>query len=237
MTPSEFWPALYALLDKYDLLKHPFYQAWRQGVLRLEDLREYAIQYYHHVALFPAYLREFATSLSDGELKESVLRNLDEEMGMNREGERAHNLLWLDFAVGTGAQPADLFGRKPIPEVKALTDLFLRLALSGDPAEVLAAFFVYESQVPRIAREKASVLRSRYGLSEAACRYFTLHSTADVAHAMVWREQLQKQLSTNPGVIDLSISAAERTAKALWLALDAINDKRMLPSRNRPHTN
>jgi pyrroloquinoline quinone (PQQ) biosynthesis protein C len=38
------------------LLQHPFYQSWTKGELTLPVLRDYAQQYYHHVAAFPTYL-------------------------------------------------------------------------------------------------------------------------------------------------------------------------------------
>lgn len=178
---------------------------------------EYAVEYYHHVASFPGYLRECAATLPDGELRQSVLRNLWEEIGMEGSEDRAHNLLWLDFAVAAGAVAGEVFNRKPIPEIRALVDTFDRLAKS-DPAQALVAFYVYESQVPRIAREKAETLQRLYGFDAAACKYFTLHTTADVAHAQLWRDQLDQVLQTDPRAIDGSILAAKFAATALWRA-------------------
>jgi pyrroloquinoline-quinone synthase len=226
MNQVEFWSEISAILDEYDLLRHPFYQAWREGALTLHDLREYACEYYHQVAFFPVYLKELSARLPDGELRKSVLDNLWDELGMHNDNRRAHNLLWVDFAIGTGALPNEVFTRRPIREITLLLETFLTLSRTGTAAEALAAFYVYESQVPRVAKEKANALRMRYGLEEGACRYFTLHITADVAHAMVWREQLQKLLNEDLNAADSAIAAAERAAKALWAALDGINAKR-----------
>ena len=140
---------------------------------------------------------------------------------------RAHNLLWLDFAVGTGALPRDVFSRRPSPEVAALIEFFLNLARSGQPEEVLAGLYVYESQVPRIAEQKAKALQTKYGLDAAACRYFAVHSTEDVVHASVWHRQLQEVLTEDLEASGRAFSAAKRTAKALWKALDGINAKRV----------
>lgn len=238
MTQAEFWERMYALLNRYDLLRHPFYEAWAKGELTLYDLREYASEYYHFVAFFPVYLREFAARLPDGELRKAVIDNLRDELGMPDESGRAHNLLWLDFAVGTGALPNDVFSRKPIIEVNAIIETFLTLASKGEPAEALAAFYVYESQLPRVAKENAKALRMIYGLDEGSCKYFTLHASADVGHAMVWCEQLQESLHGDAKAAGLAIAAAERTAKALWRALDGINAKRGLKSsRPKAHLN
>ena len=52
---ENFWQQLDARIAKYDLLCHPFYQAWSQGRLTREDLRAYAAEYFHHVAAFPEH--------------------------------------------------------------------------------------------------------------------------------------------------------------------------------------
>ena len=44
-------------LDKYHLLKHPFYQIyWNEGKLNREIIKDYAEQYYQHVKAFPRYI-------------------------------------------------------------------------------------------------------------------------------------------------------------------------------------
>src|SRR5205823_3301493 len=108
MNRVSFWSGLDELIHQYDLLTHPFYQAWMNGELSREDIREYAAEYYNHVASFPVYLREFASTLPDSELKQKVLRSLWEEIGMDGSDNRAHNLLWLDFAVAAGAIPGEV---------------------------------------------------------------------------------------------------------------------------------
>jgi pyrroloquinoline-quinone synthase len=140
---------------------------------------------------------------------------------------RAHSVLWLEFALASGATAWEVFNRTPIPEMTALVEMFNELARSGRPCQALAAFYVYESQVPRIAREKEKTLREIYGFDAAARSYFSLHATADVAHSQVWREQLDEALKRDPHAIDESIVAAKVAARALWKALDGINRRRV----------
>ena len=45
--------SLDGLIEKYHLLKHPFYRAWTEGTLSKESLQLYAEQYYQHVRAFP----------------------------------------------------------------------------------------------------------------------------------------------------------------------------------------
>ena len=58
--------SLDALVEKYHLLKHPFYRAWTEGKLSKKALALYAEQYYQHVQAFPENLRDLA-SRSNGE--------------------------------------------------------------------------------------------------------------------------------------------------------------------------
>ena len=80
--------------------------------------------------------------------------------------------------------------------------------------------------MPRVATEKERGLRERYGADERATRYFTLHATADVYHANVWRDQLGKKLADNPEASEKALDSAESAAKALWTALDGIEARR-----------
>jgi pyrroloquinoline-quinone synthase len=230
-TTAEFFQQLDARIAKYDLLCHPFYKAWSAGELTRKDLQEYAKDYYHHVEAFPSYLAELAIRLDDSELRRAVLANLADEKGIaDASGEAlpAHSQLWMDFMEGMGAA-REMRGHTVHPDVKQLTDFFHSTASNGTPEEALAAFYAYESQVPRVAAEKARGLKEMYGASEKTYGYFTLHATADVFHANVWRQQLGKRLEENPQKAEKALIAGENAAKALWQALDGIEQRRNAP--------
>jgi pyrroloquinoline-quinone synthase len=223
MTTEQFFEQLEARIAKYDLLCHPFYKAWSAGTLTREDLREYALDYYHHVEAFPGYLAALGIRLDESELRRAVLANMADELG---EESTAHSEMWLDFAEGMGAG-RDMRGHRPAPEITELTAFFHRVASEGTPEEALAAFYSYESQVPRVAKEKARGLQEMYGAEQRATAYFTLHATADVFHSQVWRQQLGKRLEANPQMAEQALVAGENAAKALWHALDGIEARRM----------
>lgn len=225
MTTAEFFQQLEARIARFDLLCHPFYQAWSAGQLSRDDLREYARDYYHHVKAFPTYLAELSVRLDEGELRRAVLENLSDEKGGADSGSAEHAELWLDFAEGMGAR-RDLRGHAPLPEIKRLIAFFHDVASEGTPEEALAAFYAYESQVPRIAKEKDRGLREMYGADDKTCKYFKLHAIADVHHAGVWRRQLEDQLKAHPDASGKALDAGENAAKALWCALDGIEARR-----------
>jgi len=229
MNTKQFFEQLDRRIAKYDLLCHPFYQAWSEGKLTRDDLREYAQDYYHHVEAFPTYLAELGIRLDESELRQAILANMADEKGLEDafgEPAAAHSELWLDFAEGMGAN-RNLGGHVPLREIRELTAFFHRIASEGTPEEALAAFYAYESQVPRIAREKARGLQEKYGADATTSAYFTVHTTADVHHSRVWREQLTKRLEAHPATRDRALAAAENAAKALWRALDGIEARRM----------
>ena len=99
-------------------------------------------------------------------------------------------------------------------------------AMHGEPEEALIAFYAYESQVPRIAKEKERGLRELYGADERTFGYFSLHAVADIYHARVWREELSVLLKANPAASSRMLARGEVTARALWRALDGIEAKR-----------
>jgi pyrroloquinoline-quinone synthase len=223
MNPQEFRQELNARIARHDLLTHSFYQAWAKGELTRDDLRFYAMQYFHHVAAFPDYLEMFESRPQlDDELMHAVAEN--------RAGEDGHAELWLDFAEGMGAERAKVSSEQPLAEIQDLIDTFQSVARESSPAEALAAFYAYESQVPRIAQEKARGLLEMYDADARTCAYFTVHQTADVHHARVWNEQLEKQVHGDVDCQTKALQAAERIAVSLWRALDGIERRRLARS-------
>jgi pyrroloquinoline-quinone synthase len=228
MTSRQFFRELDTRIAKYDLLCHPFYKAWSAGELTRKDLREYALDYYQHVHAFPSYLAAFALRLNEGELRRAVLANMRDEQGGEDRADgpgEPHAELWMDFAKGMGAGQTE-FAHQSVPEISRLVAHFSIVASEGTPEEALAAFYAYESQVPRVAQEKERGLREMYGADARTTSYFSLHATADVYHSNVWREQLGKRVTANPETAGGALDAAEAAAKALWTALDGIEERR-----------
>jgi len=229
MNSTQFFEQLESSIARYDLLCHPFYKKWSAGELTPADLREYARDYYYHVEAFPCYLAELALRLDEGELRRAVLANMCEEKGTadgSGKDSVPHSELWLDFAEGMGAR-RDMSWHLPIAEIVDLMRYFHNVSSEGAPEEALAAFYAYESQVPRVAKEKERGLREMYGADDKTVGYFALHATADIFHSNVWRKQLEKRIAANPETAQAALDAAEKTAQLLWKALDGIEAARM----------
>jgi pyrroloquinoline-quinone synthase len=223
MNAKEFSDQLDTRIAKYDLLCHPFYKAWSAGTLTRKDLQEYGRQYFHHVAAFPTYLEEFGARVQDDQLRRAVQVNREDELGAD--GARPHAELWLDFVEGMGGERSA--SDTPVSAITQLKTWFHSVANDGAPEEALAAFYAYESQVPRVAAEKSRGLREMYGADEKTGEYFTVHTVADVYHSRIWKHQLTKIVEANPQAAEKALDAAERAALALWRALDGIEAARM----------
>ncbi len=224
---SDFFSRLESRIAPYNLLSHPFYRAWTAGELTKNDLREYAAEYWQHVSAFPTYLSALHSRLEDTELRRTVLRNLLDEEGIDAPDGKPHSDLWMDFARGMGASEAEVRSHESQAETGALIATFHKLMQQDSAAVGLAALYAYESQVPEIAKQKAAGLCEHYGADTATCRYFTLHQTADIHHAEVWRQAIQDELARDSSAADKALDAAETAAQALWNALDGVERLRM----------
>jgi pyrroloquinoline-quinone synthase len=226
-TKAGFWSRFEERVRPFNLLQHPFYQAWSKGELTREDLREYATEYWHHVSAFPTYLSALHSRLPDGELRREVLRNLAEEEGVDSATARPHSDLWMDFAMGMGASRDAVTRRNLQPEMTSLIATFRGLMQEEKASSAIAALYAYESKVPEISSTKAKGLAEHYATEGAPAQYFRLHQTADVAHASVWRELIDKELAAGSSEDEqAALDAAERAAKALWVALDGVERRR-----------
>ncbi len=87
-------------LDKYHLLKHPFYKSWNEGKLTRKIIKDYAEQYYQHVKAFPRYISATHSLCEDIEKRKILLENLQDEENQ----EKDHPKLWRNFAAAMGAK-------------------------------------------------------------------------------------------------------------------------------------
>ncbi|HVB58507.1 MAG TPA: CADD family putative folate metabolism protein [Candidatus Acidoferrales bacterium] len=213
--PKTMLELIDGLIERYHLLKHPFYRAWTKGELPKEALQVYAEQYYQHVRAFPENLKQLAAR-TDGALAELAGENLAEELNPVA----PHPMLWRQFAQSLGVSEAALDRARPFPGIAALLDTYDEVASQGNVAHAVAAFYAYEAQVPEVATQKIAGLRRFYGITEPrALAFFAVHEEADLRHRTAWRGWLASQKDADTfGVV----CAAERALKALWGALDAV---------------
>ena len=200
------------------MLKHPFYQAWTEGRLPLDTLRDYARQYFHHVEAFPRAVSAVHSACPDRDGRRMLAENLAEEEGIEA-GKQDHASLWLMFAAGLGESEDAVRAQGLNPETQALIDTFRRLSRQSYAAG-LGALYAYESQFPGVASAKIEGLVDRYGIEdEATLRFFRVHETADVEHSSVCGALLDRLPEAEKAE---AAAAGEELAGALWNFLSGV---------------
>ncbi len=206
-----------AQIAKRSLLLHPFYQAWTRGELPRLALRDYAQQYYHHVAAFPTYLSALHSHTEDQQVRRHILANLmDEEAGNPN-----HPELWLRFAESTGLTRDEAAKAVLWSETENLIRIFRTVCREGSVAGGIAALYAYESQIPKVAQSKIEGLQKFYGMDTPdALDYFRAHIEADREHSRVERELLESTLSPEdaPEVTE----GVAAVLNSLWEMLSAV---------------
>ena len=200
------------------MLKHPFYQAWTEGRLPLDTLRDYARQYFHHVEAFPRAVSAVHSACPDRDGRRMLAENLAEEEGIEA-GKQDHAGLWLMFASGLGEGEEAVRSQELNPETQDLIDTFRKLSRQSYAAG-LGALYAYESQFPGVAAAKIEGLIDRYGISdEPTLRFFRVHETADVEHSAVCRQLLERLPQEQQAE---AVAAGEELAEALWTFLSGV---------------
>jgi pyrroloquinoline-quinone synthase len=214
---SVLFDAIHDTLEHKSMLKHPFYQAWNQGKLTKDALREYACQYYHFVKEFPRMVSAVHSNTPEFSVRQELLRNLmDEEQGPEN-----HPALWMQFANALGVSQEEVLRTTPLPATTALVETMMGACRHGSFQEGAAALYGYESQIPEVSRAKREGLEKFYGITdEAATKFFSVHEEADVHHSRAEQEMIERH--TPVELYPAVQRASARTAEALWNFLDGV---------------
>ena len=202
------------------LLQHPFYQAWSRGELSMDALRDYATQYYYHVAAFPTYLSGVHAQTDDAEVRRHILSNLmDEEAGSPN-----HPELWLQFAESLGLEREDVKQAAQWDVTKDLIATFRNCCGQRGTGAGLASLYAYESQIPAVSEKKIEGLRQFYGFTNPeGYKYFTVHIEADREHSAVEAAQIALVVDESQSVP--ALDAVGEVLDGLYGLLSAVCEK------------
>jgi pyrroloquinoline-quinone synthase len=208
---STFTKELNERLEKYSLLKHPFYQQWSAGTLTKDALCGYVKEYFHLVKAVPDMVEKIYQSCPTLEIK------------MNLEEEKNHVALWENFAAGMGISKKEL--NEYIPTDSTISAVNTMVNLMSDPVEGSAAMYAYEADIPKISESKIDGLTRFYGISDfSTLEYFTEHKVADIEHVKVWKAMMANFNTLQEAKALLS---AEESLKAQNAVLDSVCERYM----------
>lgn len=201
------------ILAERHLLKHMFYQAWSNGELTTDMLKNYAAQYYNQVQSFPRFISRVHTGCPEIEARKVLLENLvDEEIHGTD-----HPALWMQFALGMGATREHVLNDEPLPETSAMVTKYYELA-ERDWRDGLCALYAYEYQVPEVSVSKVEGLKKYYGITdEKTLEFFTAHQVYDVGHSQQVASLIEKYVEP-----ERAAKATREAADALWGFLDGM---------------
>lgn len=202
-------------IENRSLLKHSFYKMWSEGKLTIDHLQGYSKEYFQLVKVVPKFVERIAEATGNSDDDDDIITN-------NAREEAEHVELWARFATALGVSRSDLitYGgsektNEAVAKLMGLADLPFE--------EAVAAMYAYEMELPKISRSKIDGLKKFYGMdSEDATKYFEIHEEADVRHAQVWREILQRIPSERH---DAVINAAIKSLQAQNNLLDSVHEK------------
>lgn len=205
-------PRIDSEIEKRSLLKHSFYKMWSEGKLTIDHLQGYSKEYFQLVKIVPKFV-ESISKMTTGN-SDIITSNAREEA--------EHVELWARFATALGVSRSDLISyggsektNEAVAKLMGLADLTFE--------EAIAAMYAYEMELPKISRSKIDGLKKLYGMdSEDATKYFEIHEEADVRHAQVWREILQRIPAERH---EAAINAAIKSLQAQNMLLDSVHEK------------
>ena len=197
-------------IEKRSLLKHSFYQMWSEGKLTVDHLQGYSKEYFQLVKAVPC-------------LVQGIERWTDNpDVAGNAKEEAEHVEPWVRFATALGVSRSELVDYDGADKTNAAVAKMMDLS-NASFEEAVAAMYAYEMELPRISRSKIDGLKKFYGMnSEDATKYFEIHEEADVRHAQVWREMLQKIPADRH---EAALNAAVESLKAQNMLLDSVQEK------------
>ncbi len=204
---------IHSEIERRSLLKHSFYKMWSEGKLTIDQLQGYSKEYFQLVKIVPKFVESIA----------EVTDNHDDIIITNNAREEAEHVdLWVRFATALGLSRSDLISYGGSEKTNEAVAKLMGLAgLTFE--EAVAAMYAYEMELPKISRSKIDGLKKLYGIdSEDATKYFEIHEEADVRHAQVWREILQRIPSERH---EAAVNAAIKSLQAQNMLLDSVHEK------------
>ena len=185
-----------SIIEEYDLLKHPFYQAWSDGTLETDKLRTYSAEY-------GTFIRQIAP-LWDSCGNEKIA-NI----------EREHAEIWEGFAESLERSVRET---PVVAEVAALNSFIDKSCESKSRA--LGALLAFEYQQPSTVESKLKGLRTHYSNLTVDEKYFEIHLD-DWDEPEMLIEEIE---GLGDAERQVALASLKQSCQHLWDALTGIHN-------------
>ncbi|MDZ7743987.1 MAG: hypothetical protein U5Q03_20200 [Bacteroidota bacterium] len=138
----------------YRLLEHPFYQAWNEGKVSMEQLSKYAASYAEFIGRMPVYWKRISDAFDTDNPDLLKIENEEQE----------HIALWESWT-------SKMDRSNEYPKMDKIFEAFDNMS----PSELLGAVHAFEVQQPEVAETKKRGLIGHYGFSASDLSYFDEH--------------------------------------------------------------
>lgn len=165
---------------KYRLLEHPFYQAWNEGNISIEQLSKYGASYAEFIERIPGYWQKIAQAFAE---QQTVADEIIAE-------ETDHIPLWNKWTDKLEKQD-------DFPRMTKIFEAFENMTAS----ELLGAIHAFEIQQPEVAETKKCGLLDHYGFENSDLTYFDEHMQEEkhIAYGRHLAEKFARKSEFNAG--------------------------------------
>lgn len=215
---------LWSIVSRRHTRDHPFVRRIGEGRATRDELRFFALQYYHRTArLFPKLVAAiYSRCPEDPDIEHMLLENVFSESGFDRPQEE-HKRLYFQFAEALGVSRREIEAARPVPELQAFIGWRDRVFYDAHWLEaVTVQSFVFEGQNVHRAAVIGEGLRRHYGFSDQEAAFWIAHaSEVEAEHAEVGPLAVDRYATTDDVRERLRRLVAEGV-EVYWLVFDGI---------------
>lgn len=179
-TTEEFFETLNRDVKATECVDNPFFAAFRDGEITVDDVKVFADQYYLYIRTFPQILAGLSHRVEDEKIRKELAKTIVSELG-GGEGE-IHFRMFEKACAPLGVKIAGVGEVDYLPETTALVDGIKKMFLEDKVEAALGGHYTIElSGLPMIASFYEGFRRFPESNVESL-EYFYLHLLIEREH-------------------------------------------------------
>ena len=209
-------------ISKRSLLNHRFYILWREGKLTINHLRSYSKEYFQLVKAVPELVDNIHENLENYDPRNQYVKAVKN----TQYEEYQHIEPWIKFAQSLGIEKQELLEYEGNNEVNLAIENLKESCLSSI-VEGASTMYSFEKELPQISKAKIEGLKKFYNIfSDEDITYFTIHQTADIEHAKLWKTLLldYNLVRNTKDLNEIILNASVRSLNSQNQILDVVYD-------------